>query len=296
MPKSKTTTTTPEGVSTQVAECDHLPPTLSEAMTDAITSPARIEYVSDDTSERIAALALLPPGWTRLKLDDLFPKAPPLFREGNVQFHDLASFGAYVSRHATGSSVIFAAAGDNGGGTITAVLDDGAATLPGRRVDRVTVQMRPDPRFAAWVAVLGKAIPQRQFIDFIREHDREFVAPSGAQMRSNVNSLELKKSVSFKHVEREAGAAGVDLVYTTDTTQANGSVPFPDEFTIRVPLLRFCPPVEITGRILFDVNDGVMSFVLRLDDLHILLESAWQAAITEVMGLVPAVPVLNGTP
>lgn len=271
-----------------------LPETTSEDLTDAILMPAQIQTVTHEGRE--IPVALLPPNWTEKRLDGLFPKPAPTFREGNIRLDDLASFCQYVNRHATAATVIYATQATNGGGgTITAVLDDGEPLQPGRRVDRAHITLQADPRFSAWLAILGKAIPQKAFIEFIREHDREFVTPSGAQMRSAVNSLELKKSSTFKNVERESGAAGVELVYITDT-QAQGTLEFPEFFTISVPLLRFCPPVTINGRILFDINDGVMTFCVRLDDLHLLTEEAWKEAIRSVQEECMDVLVLNGSP
>ena len=270
-----------------------LPETTGEALTDAIVAPAQIHEVTHEG--RTIPVALLPEGWSEKRLDGLFPKAAPTYREGNVRLDDLDSFCHYVSRHKTGATVIYATQADSGGGIITAVLDDGEPNMPGRRVDRAYVALKTDPRFSAWLGIQGKAIAQKAFIDFIREHDRDFFYPTGSQMRSAVNSLELKKSCSFKNIERESGAAGVELVYVTDT-QVQGTVAFPEEFDISVPLLRFCPPVTIRGRILFDVNDGVMTFCVRLQDLHVLTEGAWKSAIAAVKEQLTDVPVLNGAP
>lgn len=270
-----------------------LPETTGEALTDAIVAPAQIHEVTCEG--RTIPVALLPPEWTQQRLDAYFPKPEPDYREGHIRLDDLDSFCLYVQRHSTAATVIYASQAENGGGTITAVLDDGNPCAPGRRVDRASVTLKTDPRFSAWLGIQGKATPQKAFIEFIREHDREFLHPSGAQMRSSVNSLELKKSCTFKNVERESGAAGVELVYVSET-QAQGTVPFPDTFDIHVPLLRFCQPVTISGRILFDVNDGVMTFCVRLQDLHLLTETAWQGAITSVKELLPGVLVLNGSP
>lgn len=268
-----------------------IPESASSDAADTLLLPARIESLADGTP-----VALCPPNWSAQDLSKYLPKREPTFREGTVQLHDLESFAAYVARHSTESTVVYAEHSDNGGGKIVAVIDDGAPKTPGRRVDRAILEISADPRFAAWAHLHGKAINQRGFIDFIEDHDREFLEPGGAHMRTCVNQLEVKKNVTFKNVEREDSAASdVSLIYETDTQQTN-ELKFPQNIIISVPIMRNCAAVPIHARIRYKVEDGKVTFTVKLESLYVLLEVAWSAVIQELRKLLEKIPVLQGKP
>lgn len=267
-----------------------LPECASEDMADDILSPGYIEDIKDDGVS--IPVAVVPEGWSTTDLSRFFPPRAPTYRQGQVQMLDTDSLIAYANRHAAESSAIYAEQSETGG-KVVLVLDDGAPRQPGRRVDRAVLEVHLDERFKQWLAIEGKSIPQRTFMEFVENHDREFASPNGAAMRTYVNGLNVKKTVRFKNVEVDSAANDVSLIYETETLE-QGEIAFPQYITIKVPVLRHTAPVKIEARVRFDVEEGRVSFRVRLESLHPLLQAAWDNVINELRNALPDMAVLNG--
>ena len=79
----------------------------------------------------------------------------------------MRSFIEYVNRHRIDATVIYYAFDPNGNAIITAVLDDGSHQGCSHRTDRASLEIKLDPRFLRWRAIMAQGISQQDFVDFI---------------------------------------------------------------------------------------------------------------------------------
>ena len=266
---------------------------MSEALQVAEMLPvAELHAVTDMTRRHVA---LLPPGWKAESLAGMLPPPAPSYREAKVLCHTVDALVGYVARHRTGATSVWM---DEPNARVVAVLDDGTEAAPGRRVHTACYAAELAPEFVEWVALTKAPVGQAALIAFIEDHDRHFVEPTGARMRTIANQLEVKKGVSFKNVEREdSAAADVSLVYETQTTELQ-SVKCPQSLRIRIPVFRQGAVYEIECRLRFDLQEGRLLFHLRMPEQAKIREMAWSQVAAELRERLaagePVVPVLEG--
>ncbi len=275
------------------------PRVTGEALEIAKLLPVARIGMAEDTLGNQTPVALMPPGWRSEALGPLLPPKAPTFRVATPALQTVAAFVGYVARHATASTTVWVDAKNQ---LLTAVLDDGTLEVPGRRVHVAKYKAELSPEFLEWTALAAKPVGQAAFIEFIEDHDRHFVNPTGARMRTVANMLEVKRGVQFKNVQREdSAAADVSLVYETTTTELN-EIKCPQFLTIKIPIFRDGEKYEIDARLRFDLKDGGLVFQLKLPEVAKMLENAWQAVVGELQdrlvgiegGPVEKVPVFAG--
>lgn len=239
-------------------------------------------------------VALLPSGWTASGLTNMVPPRPPEFRRAAVNLQCVGSFVDYVKRFGGEDTVIYI---DAEKFSMEVVIDDGTRKTPGRRVNRATYQTVLDERFVDWSNWCKKDwIPRKTFIEFLEDHDSDFLTPSGGEMKTLAKNLDVKRSTEFLAVERDDSAANdMNLVFKTETTE-NGQMKLPRELVIALPIFRQGQRWQIPVRLKFDINETGLCFRMRMHERQRLIDNAWQAVANDLAQQLGHVAELKDTP
>jgi uncharacterized protein YfdQ (DUF2303 family) len=193
--------------------------------------------------------AVVPNGYKLKDLED-YHDAPRRVVQ-TFEAETLDGFLDYFNRYATGNSTIFALEADL---RIEAVLDyhdeDGA---PGWRDHRIVYELPPSEDWKAFAAKDGSKMPQRQFADFLEEHEPLFFEPDAATMLEVARNFRAKKDVSFaSKIDERSG----DILFNYQTkTKSKGQLKAPRTFTLALQPFRGSSKYEVEAKLRHRVDD-----------------------------------------
>lgn len=216
---------------------------------------------------------------------------------GMTVTEDVRSFIEAVKLLGTDLAVVYAHAD----GTMTAVINDSRADLPGWRDLQVKL-IRPQARaFTEWLRIDGKGQTQYELANFIEDHLAQIVEPAGADLLEIAQTFKASRRLSFRsqnvlrngqvqvsYIEELEGGGG-DLEGRPEAKLA-----IPEVITVRLRPYRDEEPADLTARLRWNLRERAVSFTLRFPDLADWLDTIHDAAIEQVAADLPDVQVLRG--
>ncbi len=206
---------------------------------------------------------------------------------GSIALASPESFLAYVGRHHSLDCVIY---GDRDAARLTAVLNDHAeGSAPGWRDHRATFQAEASEAWKAWKPLHRKPVPQMLFCDFLEDHLPDVMQPAGGELLELLRDLRGRKDVAWSSgVNLDNG--DVQLSYqetTTAESSRKGMVVIPREIVLALEVYRGVPHYKLPCRLRYRVNEGALSFVLVIDQLAEVEQSAFRDLLKMIKDGLP---------
>lgn len=224
-------------------------------------------------------------GVDELKIIDFEQYKPnPRRKKGTVQVFNVDSFVAYVKRHATDATEMFAK-----GEQVTAVLNHHSKDAAGWNDHRCVLTMQKTPAWTDWLAFTEKYMELADFAAFLEEHISAIVKPDAADVLDLVREMTIHSSAKFQNHQRP-GDGTVQLLYIDEhtTTSPKGSIDFKDGFPMTIVLQAFegAEEFEFQAKLRYklDKNEGTLRFMLTMPGVREKFDQAVEARIQYIAG------------
>jgi uncharacterized protein YfdQ (DUF2303 family) len=196
---------------------------------------------------------------------------------------DAASFVAYLSKHASESSEVWA---DTPNSTVVAVIDapTGAGQASGWEGHNVRLSLEKSKPWLAWEAVDGLWFNQLEFADFIETRASDVRVPAAADLLELAQHFSAKRAVSFESSER-MNDGSTKLAYSETTTARagqKGSIDIPERLQLVLRPYVGGPAYFVWARFRYRLNGPVLALGVVLDRPQEILDAAFADIVIEI--------------
>lgn len=224
----------------------------------------------------------------------------PSRKRGTVTVRDAESLVAYIHRHSTAHTEIWA---DRERGQIVAVInghapeEDTDLLLAGHGDHRAVLALRKTPAWTAWEGLNGKMLTQAQFAEHTEDRQIDIVDPKPADMLEVVQTFKAAKTVDFESSQRLSSGEVVLEYRETVNAQAGkkGQLTIPEHFTLGLQPYEGSDRYRVGARLRYRINDGTLLLGYALDRPEDVLDNAFNDVVTAVTDEVMA-PLFRGWP
>lgn len=216
----------------------------------------------------------------------------PRRKRGTVTLADADSFAAYVTRHQTPATVLYA---NQDRAQVVAILNDHAADGAGWGDFRAVLQLALTKPWQHWAAKDGRLLPQTEFAEHIEQGLEEIVAPPAAEMLELAQHFEAHNRVEFKSVQVLADGRRSFRYEEQLEAKAGqaGTVQTPREFELGVPPYEGTGPWKVVARLRYRLNGGQLAIGYSLVRPEAVLRAAFGEALETITAATEA-PILRG--
>jgi uncharacterized protein YfdQ (DUF2303 family) len=234
---------------------------------------------------------ITPTGHETIDLAKFLPA--PRRKAGSVTLHDAASFAAYVNRHKTPATVLYA---HREASKVVAVINDHATDVPGWGDHVAVLQIVHTKEWNHWAGKDGKLISQGEFAEHIEQGLEEITEPPAADMLELAQSFEAHSQVQFKSAKLlQDGSRQLVYQETVDARAGqSGNITIPREFTLGVAPYEGTDPYKVTARLRYRLQSEHLVLGYQLIRPEQILKAAFAdvlAAIQADTGLLPLLGV-----
>jgi uncharacterized protein YfdQ (DUF2303 family) len=212
----------------------------------------------------------------------------PRRKSGTVAVQSANSFVAYVGKHGTASSEVYA---DRIGKKIVGVLNAGTAA-PGELLDeglagwgdhRVEFDMQFTDEWKAWLENDGKLLPQVAFAEFIEDHQSDINVPGGAEMLEVAQSIIATSSVNFESTKRlSTGEAQLEYREEINGTAGKGTLEIPTIITLGLRPFEGAVAYAIDARFRYRINGGNLHLAYKLVEPEVKIRDAFESVVNDI--------------
>lgn len=228
----------------------------------------------------------------------------PTRAQGTARHTDPASFAAYVLRHSTPETAIYA---DKRAGRFVAVFNGAPATsqeevgqVAGFGDFRAWLDLTDGPDWTEWIRADQRQMPQRTFGEHVEGLAHTMVQPAAARMIEIATTLTAKTSVDYaSRVRLDTGEWSFKVERETNARAGRGneSIEIPDEFTFRAAPWEGVEPVHVTARLRFRPSDEGVAMAYRILRLSECVDLAFRGLVEKIAADVgDGIPIFLGTP
>lgn len=233
-----------------------------------------------------APVAIVPEGYTVEPLSLAAETPLPSHIIQRVTLQDVASFTAYVKRHADAATLIFSDAKVNPNGSVNASFEaifdyhhaqkEGmcGANHCGHRARYACV---PSAEWTAWTGISGRALKQSEFIDFVEQNVPDIVSPASATVMELATKFEATTSVEFSS-KKDRMTGGVQLTYkeTVDAgaPTTGGKIQCFDRLKLQMPVFEGGEMFDLEARVEWRPADGKLTVLIVLQRPHEVVREA----------------------
>ena len=209
--------------------------------------------------------------------------ATPRHVEAHRQVTDAASFVAYVNRHKTPGSEVYAHIPTS---NVVAIIDshEGTDKDPGWQKHRLTLALEKSKAWLAWEAADGKLVTQETFADFLDDRYLDVIEPSAAQMIDIARTFQAKTKVDFTSAVRET-SGDVHIGYVEETAAKagqKGDIEIPSKIQLALRPYVGGPIYSIWASFRYRLNGGDLRLGFKPERPENVLEAAFADIVTEI--------------
>ncbi len=209
----------------------------------------------------------------------------PRRRKGTARLTRTPSFTSYVQAHTFNDAEVGPALyADDDRFTITAVFNGPGPALPGWGDDKAVLTLVTTPEWKDWTAMDGQAHGQTALAEFLEEHQRNVVSPSGADLLELITTFEAMVSVEVKSATRLAnGTRQVQWIETASARAGQAKqAEFPDAFLLELVPFEGLATVTVGALLRYKVARDGLQLTFLLDDTDTILRDAFDAVLAAV--------------
>ena len=222
----------------------------------------------------------------------------PRRRKGTARLTRTESFTAYVTANTFEEADVGPALyADDKGHKITAVFNGSGPALPGWGDDRAVLELVTTEDWRDWTAQDRIPMSQVKLAEFLEDHQRNVVSPSGADLLELISTFEAMVSVEVRSVTRLANGTRQVAWNETATAKAGQAhqAEFPDSFLLELTPFEGLAPVAVGARLRYKAAREGLQLTFLLDDTEAILRDAFDAVLAAVESDVSLV-AYHGTP
>ena len=221
----------------------------------------------------------------------------PQRKTGTFRAHDAASFAAYLAKHATEDTEVWA---DAEAGRIVGVIDaheaatgslGDAGPAAGWGEHRVVYAVQHTKAWQAWAAKDGALLSQSDFAELIEDRALDIMRPSAADMLELAQTFQATIGVRFESSRLlSSGERQLEYRETVDAKAGRaGSLEIPRDFDLALIPFEGADGFKVTARFRYRITDGVLRVGYRLNRPEDVLREAFESVVTALAGM-------DGTP
>ncbi len=224
-------------------------------------------------------------------------RANPLRKTGTFHAHDAATFAAYLAKHGTADTEVWA---DVTGAKIVGVIDahesaagpvgEGGA-LAGWAEHRVVYTVAHTKAWKAWTARDGQLMSQSDFAELIEDRALDIVRPAAADMLELAQTFQATIGVNFESSKLlSSGERVLEYRETVDAKAGRaGKLEIPKDFDLALIPFEGADAFKVTARFRYRIADGALRVGYRLTRPDDVLREAFESVVTALHGM-------DGTP
>ena len=223
--------------------------------------------------------------------------ARPRRKRGTYRAHDAASFAAYLYRHGTEDTEVWADVQAakvigviNGHEAATGLVGDGGPAA-GWEDHRVVYAAQQTKAWQAWTAHDGKLLSQTEFAELIEDRAIDIVRPTAADMLELSQNFQATTGVEFKSSKLlSSGAGQLEYREVVDAKAGRaGRLEIPRDFDLALIPFEGAEPFKVNARFRYRITDGTLRVGYRLTRPDDVLREAFESVVAQIAAL-------DGTP
>jgi len=205
---------------------------------------------------RGAPVVLVPKGWTPVAVPGWKPTVPPDHVSGVIRMEDGESFARYVADFKTVTSQVFGSRTDDQRLVVRAVIDyhgkEGSVQFCEHLVEFTPKLAVP---WVRWTAVDRKPFGQAEFAQFLEDNLADIQHPSGADLLTIINTLEIDGTLVFQKAIRLQDGT-VKFSFQNDQRAKSGDVSVPSEFHLALQVFEGEPHLRVQARLRYRLSSS----------------------------------------
>lgn len=213
----------------------------------------------------------------------------PARKTGTFHAHDAATFAAYLAKHGTPDTEVWA---DAVGAKIVGVIDaHGTDFLAGWGGHRVLYTVAHTKAWQAWIARDGQLMSQSEFAELIEDRALDIVRPSAADMLELSQTFQATIGVNFESSKMlSSGERVLEYRETVDAKAGRaGKLEIPKDFDLALIPFEGADGFKVNARFRYRITDGALRVGYRLTRPDDVLREAFESVVTALSGM-------DGTP
>lgn len=264
------------------------PITDAQAIINAGQALSEIRYPRADAGP-VVPYCVVPQATEIATLEQLLPA--PARTRCTVVLHEAASLVAYVTRHETAATVLYA---NEEQARIEAVIDHHEPGKPAHGDHRALLTLPVTPAWQAWTAADGKIMTQTDFAGFIEDRRRDISHPPAADMLEIASSLRVTRNSEFISDTRLSdGQTQLSYSEIQAAQTRRSSLVVPELFTVAIPIFQAAVAVAIECRLRYRLDAGKLSLSYRIVEKAETKAAQFRLVVGEIAAAITA-PVLFG--
>lgn len=242
---------------------------------------------------------VVPEGFTAQPLEHAgYAPLPDHIRQ-TVELHDAKSFIEYVTLFKCVRTRVFASVPKGGlleSPRFEAIFDfhEPVINLATRCTHRAKYTCPLSLAWQTWAGIHGKALSQREFVDFVDDNIPDIVSPKAAQVLELARDFNAHTEVKFaSKVNPITGGVSLNYQEETDSGTATGQLKAFDRIGLVIPIFEGGDPVPVEAKVQWVPRDGKLAVTVKLFRPSETKRTAFAemaAAIQDAIGIT----VLNG--
>lgn len=224
-------------------------------------------------------------------------RANPARKTGAFKVHDAATFAAYLAKHGTEDTEVWA---DAPGAKIVGVIDahESAAgpvgefgPLAGWGQHQVLYTVAHTKAWKAWAEKDGQLMSQSDFAELIEDRALDIVRPSAADMLELSQTFQATIGVNFESSKLlSSGERVLEYRETVDAKAGRaGKLEIPKDFDLALTPFEGADAFKVTARFRYRITDGTLRIGYRLTRPDDVLREAFESVVS-------ALSAMDGTP
>lgn len=249
--------------------------TNARTMLDAGTAIA-----SPTGFENGAPFTVVPDGYRLANMEAFL--SHPIRHRGEIEAETPEAFIAYYNRFCdTEASLVFASTEQF---RLNGVIDyHKPAAEAGNRDHQVIYRAPRSAEWKTWTEQDGVQMAQQEFATFIEDNVKDIRKPAGADILELARDLEVKKAVRFASSMRlHDGQRTFGYSEDVNGSSRQGQMKIPETFVLGVPVFVDGELYEVTARLRFRIDSGVLRLWYDLLNQEAVERDAFGAIVTEV--------------
>lgn len=211
-----------------------------------------------------------------------------------VRVRSVGSFAAYLARHGSGRTEVYA---DEKAQVVTGIIDAPIPGSPAWEQHRVVLDLSRTSAWERWAEVSGRWLHQEAFADLVERSLRDIVAPDAATMLEIAQTFQASTRVEYQSAVR-LDSGETQIVYQEELAASAGrsrQLEMPAAMQLAFKPWTACPSAyAVDARIRYRVKDKALALMVLLDDPQVLLESAFGDLVEDLAGVIGERPLFRG--
>ena len=261
--------------------------TIEDTKTEAAVVSTLAQQAAEPTVVKDGEVYAIPDGSGGVTIVDTDEyAAAPRHTKGHRVVTDAASFVAYVNRHSSDGTEVYA---HTNSASVIAVIDSHepqsqAGALPGWQKHTLRLALEKSKPWLAWERADGNFLSQEEFADFLDDQWSDVIDPAPAVLVDIATTFHAKTNVDFNGGVR-LDSGDVKLTFEERTTAKagqKGDIEIPKKIQLALRPYVGGPIYSIWAHFRYRLRGGQVLLGFKLERPETVLDAAFADIVTEI--------------